>query len=180
MARENPDSESGAKPDAKPSAELASNAQALSGALGSLLRKLDVADPEIKKRLEALKLVFEEHARRSRDVASGAASRRARPMAQAWTRARDEGGAENWQRAFAELAQVALGESRPAWYAASALMALRPDWDQVGVSEAKALVAPIEQEHKLQAPGYQWAWLPTDAPAVVETWARVRRSAGLV
>lgn len=181
MAMDNPDFNEGSKPVRKSSSEeLASKAHELSGSMGRLLGKLNVDDPKIKERLEALKMVFEEHARRARDVASGAAGQRARPMAHAWTRARNEGGADNWRNAFAELAQAALGENRPLWYAASALVALKPDWDQVGAREAKALVGPLVQERGLQAPGYQWEWLGTDRPAVPEMWAQVHRVAGYI
>lgn len=170
------DASSDGSQDPAPSAptELARKAEALSGAMIQLLRRLDGVDPEVKSRLEALRLVFEEHARRARDVASGAAARRARPMAQAWIRARSQGGKENWRSAFAELAQAALGESRPLWYAAGALAALSPDWAEVGREEAKALVGPLEQEMGLGAPGYGWAWLPADAPALREHWERAR------
>ena len=157
---------------------MAVQAEALSGALGMILGQIEGANPEIRTKFLELKRAFDEHAMRARDVASGASACRARPMARAWNKARQEGGA-SWSLAFAELAQAALGETRPAWYAASALAALAPDWSQVDASAARELVVPIERERSLGAPGYAWEWLETDSPSIRKAWVRALECSGV-
>lgn len=160
------------------SMRMAVQAEVLSGALGMILVQIDGTHPEVRAKLLELRRAFDEHAMRARDVASGASARRTMPMAQAWRKARQDGGA-SWSSAFAELAQAALGEARPAWYAASALAALAPDWSQVDASAARALVVPIERERSLGAPGYVWEWLSTDSILVREAWSLALEHAGV-
>lgn len=115
---------------------------------------------------------------RARDLASGEAARRKKPMAAALEKAMGTSASADWSLAMSELAQAALDEDRPAWYAGSMLAILEVDVEALPQAAAKALCDPIEAERALGAGGYGWAFDASESK-VSSMWAQaLRKSKG--
>lgn len=91
----------------------------------------------------------------ARDFQSGADQRRKEPMMSALSAA-IAGTPGAWGPAMAELAQVALEQERPAWYAAALLGSLGVTARLVGAEAARELCESIEWERGMGGPGYSW------------------------
>lgn len=131
----------------------------------------------VRKKLAEMSREFETQRMRAMDIASGADDRRRRPMVDALAAAL-AGGEEEWVEAMARLAQCALEEDRPAWYAGAMLSSLRVDPGDLSARAAKALAGPIGIERSLGTPGYRWDWVEGH-PEGQAAWVALTKRAGL-
>lgn len=136
---------------------------------------------ELKSALAALDNI-ERNARkmdmRARDLANGEAARRKKPMAAALEKAMRTQASMDWELAMSELAQAALDEDRPAWYASAMLSILEVDIEAMSQGAAKALCDPMEAERALAAGGYGWSFEASESQASSKWGQVLRKSKG--
>lgn len=161
-------------------AELAERAGSMARALAGAMENLSGVSLEgdARRKLGAMGRVFETQRMWALDIASGASERRKRPlveaMAAAWS-----GGDEQWVAAMECLAQCALDEARPAWYAGAMLSHLGVDPGLLPARAAWALAGPIAAERSLGAPGYHWDWPRPLSQESQASWLAVAARAGV-
>lgn len=96
----------------------------------------------------------------AKDRASGAKEKRQQPMREALAEALELGGADRWETAMFELAQVALDEARPLSYAIGLCDLLTKEEPSIPPAGWVALARHLEQERRLAAPGMDWHFNP--------------------
>jgi hypothetical protein len=160
--------------------QLADSAKKLSAALAGVMRNLEghASEHETRAKLAELSRAFEMQSMRAQDIASGENGRRKKPLVDAMGRACAGGGEQDWREAMACLAQYALDETRPAWYAGAMLSHMKVDVEALSAQAAMALVGPIDIERKLGSPSYLWDWIP-GLEAGQKEWAEASMRAGV-
>jgi hypothetical protein len=161
---------------------LAESAAEVEARLGAARGSLEAAlgCKKAAEMMEGVQRTVAEMRRKAQEVASGADERRKAPMVAALQRAQSGGTSADMVEAMAEVANVALGEDRPMWYAAAVLDSVGVDMEKMGAEAAKALFCPLDSERSLGGSGYCWEWPSAATPSQWERWKRVARLSGAI